>query len=1004
MDDRTGHPSDHEHGEQDGPRDPHEPVTRVQRNTSTLRRGRHDGCVPAASGAGADDVRLRLDAALQAAEIATWVFDVEHDRLFGDANLTRIFGIQFEQVGAPLATYLAMVHPDDCARVSAAIDDAIANGTLYEQEYRVGSAPERWVVARGRVERDASGRAVRMPGVLLDITQRRLAEQALRASEARYRSLFTSIDQAFAVVEVLFDETGTAVDHRFLETNPAFERQTGLRDAAGKTARELVPGIEQRWSELYGEVARSGEPAVFSNHAADLGRWFEGEVFHVDDPSLRRVAVLCRDVTASKQAEQARRESEDRFRNLADHAPSMIWTTRADGYCEYLNRPWFDFTGMTREAALGRGWTSAIHPDDAPRVHDAWQEASRTQSAFQVEFRLRRHDGVFRWCVDSASPRFAPDGAFLGYVGSLLDLTERKQAEDQARTSEARLRGIFSQTTAGIALSDLSGRFLEVNARYCQIVGRSAEELKGTRMQDITEPEDLPANRAQFEHLVEHGTPFYVEKRYVRPDGTHVWVSVSVSLVRDAIGRPSSVVAVVLDITERKHMEESQRQLAHEREVALRSERIARGEAERTSRVKDEFLATLSHELRTPLSAILGWAEIARRRAGDPAQVARGLEVIERNARAQTQIIEDLLEMSSIISGKVRLEVHRVDLPGIVRAAIETARPAAEAKNIKLVCAISSLTGACVRGDGNRLQQVLWNLLSNAVKFTPRGGRIEVTVGRAGASMEVAVRDDGEGITADFLPYVFDRFRQADASTTRRHGGLGLGLSIVKQLVELHGGTVRVASEGPGRGTTFVVALPLSTHAERAAESVQHELPSLPPPAPHEVPAIALHDLRVLVVDDEPDARALVRQVLEDAHACATTVETTEDAIAQLRTGRYDVLVSDVGMPGEDGYALIRRVRALRPDEGGTIPAIALTAYASSGDRIRAISAGFQLHVAKPVEPPELVVMVAGVAGRTGPGPRVRQHTQGAEKDRERATDSARCPVGRSKDRGERRT
>jgi signal transduction histidine kinase/ActR/RegA family two-component response regulator len=398
-------------------------------------------------------------------------------------------------------------------------------------------------------------------------------------------------------------------------------------------------------------------------------------------------------------------------------------------------------------------------------------------------------------------------------------------------------------------------------------------------------------------------------------------------------------------------------------EAALReaeqTQRAARTEAERAGRIKDEFLATLSHELRTPLHAILGWSQILRKSDDVNPKVAQGLSVIERNARSQAQIISDLLDMSSIMSGKVRLDVQAVDLAVIVDAAINTVRPAADAKDIRLHVVLDPLARP-VRGDPNRLQQIFWNLLTNAVKFTPKGGRVAVLLERVNSHLELNVADNGDGIETEFLPHVFDRFRQADSSTDRRHGGLGLGLSIVKQLVELHGGTITARSAGKGKGATFAISLPLMAIRDELRDISASHHPAetgFAEPFP-EAQRTSLQGLKVLVVDDEADARALIRTLLEEREACVLTAASAEEALALLVSEHPDLLISDVGMPIEDGYHLIRRVRALC-DSGGATPAIALTAYARVEDRMRAIEAGYQMHLAKPVEPAELITMVS---------------------------------------------
>ena len=403
---------------------------------------------------------------------------------------------------------------------------------------------------------------------------------------------------------------------------------------------------------------------------------------------------------------------------------------------------------------------------------------------------------------------------------------------------------------------------------------------------------------------------------------------------------------------------------AEERRKLLESERSARAHAERMSDMKDEFLATLSHELRTPLSAILGWSHVLRRGAQSGDDLQKGLEAIERNARVQTKLIEDLLDMSRITSGKVRLDVQPVPPISFVEAAIETMRPAAEAKDIRIDKVLDPLAGP-ISGDPSRLQQVVWNLLSNAIKFTPRNGRVQIVLERVNSHIEISVADTGVGIEAHFLEHVFDRFRQADHSTTRQYGGLGLGLSIVKHLVELHGGTVRAASGGPDRGATFVVDLPVAA-VHRPDETGSPARPGTHVPLALEFKPLDLSGVRVLVVDDEPDSRTLLARVLTECNAEVATASSAASALSMIGRDRPDVLVSDIGMPGMDGYELMRRVRALGATPGDRLPAIAVTAFARSEDRTRALRAGFQVHVSKPVEPSELVATVASLLGRTG--------------------------------------
>lgn len=382
------------------------------------------------------------------------------------------------------------------------------------------------------------------------------------------------------------------------------------------------------------------------------------------------------------------------------------------------------------------------------------------------------------------------------------------------------------------------------------------------------------------------------------------------------------------------------------------------------SRTKDEFLATLSHELRTPLNAIVGWSQILRSDSTpNPEDLREGLQVIERNARVQTQLIEDLLDMSRIISGKVRLNVQPVDLSEVIDAAEASVAPAAEAKGIRIQKIVEPLAGP-VMGDPSRLQQIVWNLLSNAIKFTPKEGRVQLILKQVNSHLEIVVSDTGAGIKPEFLPHVFERFRQADATTTRRFGGLGLGLAIVKHLSEMHGGDVRAASPGENMGATFTVLLPLAIAHQHEAQSTQErEHPRAPKGMPMDCPP-ALDGAHILMIDDERDSRALVKRILEECQAIVTMAASAEEGLAALRQQKADVIISDVGMPGTDGYQFIRAVRQLSEDEGGNSPAIALTAFARSEDRQRAMLAGFDMHIAKPVEPAELIAVVARLARR----------------------------------------
>ncbi|OLE96592.1 MAG: hypothetical protein AUG75_18665 [Cyanobacteria bacterium 13_1_20CM_4_61_6] len=413
--------------------------------------------------------------------------------------------------------------------------------------------------------------------------------------------------------------------------------------------------------------------------------------------------------------------------------------------------------------------------------------------------------------------------------------------------------------------------------------------------------------------------------------------------------------ALQMEITERKQAEEERAQL-------LVREQAARADAEQANRTKDEFLATLSHELRTPLSAILGWSHLVRSGKLDEPQMSRAFETIERNARSQSQLIDDLLDVSRIITGKLQIEPRPVDIRAVIEAAIDVVRPSFEAKNIQFETVMHQ-EGSSVPGDPNRLQQIFWNLFNNAAKFTPEGGHVRVEGKCGAAAIRISVSDSGVGITPEFLPYIFDRFRQADGSTTRVHGGLGLGLSIVKHLVQLHQGSIEVESLGKNQGATFTVTLPIAS----TALTVIPENAVEPEPKSNGLPAsfsAALEGLRILVVDDEVDSRDLVSAILTRCGGEVNCCESAAEAIMAVKNWKPDLLVSDIGMPNEDGYSLIKKLRKLRSKQARQTPAVALTAYATNEDRERALSAGFQTHVPKPIDPTTLVRSIAAATGR----------------------------------------
>ncbi|MBW4664575.1 MAG: PAS domain S-box protein [Chroococcus sp. CMT-3BRIN-NPC107] len=598
-------------------------------------------------------------------------------------------------------------------------------------------------------------------GSVIDIDDRKQAESALRRSEERYRTLFESMDEGFCVIEVLFDENDTPIDYRFLEVNPAFENQTGLRQAEGKTALELIPGLETSWFETYGKIVLTGESLRFENVAEAMNRWFDVYAFRIGQKEERKVAVLFKDVSEVKRIEK-----------------------------------------------------------------------------------------------------------------------ERQQAKEALQASEEQSRNILESITDAFFALDDNWQFTYVNPQAENLLARTSGDLIGKNFW----VEFTGLNGSEFEQLhrrvmrtrvAESLTAFY-------PDHNR-WYEVR------SYRATKGMTIYFRNVTDRQRLEQ-------EREQLLQREQAAREAAETANQIKDEFLAVLSHELRSPLNPILGWSSLLQQRKLDEAKTKAAIAIIERNARLQVQLIDDLLDISRILSGKMSLNVMPVDLSTVISAALETVRLAAEAKSIAIETIASPSVGIAM-GDGGRLQQVVWNLLSNAVKFTLPGGKVIIKLATVGNYAQIQVTDTGKGIQADFLPYVFEHFRQEDGATTRKFGGLGLGLAIARQIIEMHGGTIAVDSPGMGNGATFTVQIPL-------VQSIEPEIPLLDFTSSND-----LSGRKVLVVDDEADSREFLVFVLEQAKAIVTSVASGIDALQAISQLTPDLIISDIGMSEMDGYMLMRQIR-----------------------------------------------------------------------------------------------
>ncbi|HLL77568.1 MAG TPA: PAS domain S-box protein [Pyrinomonadaceae bacterium] len=645
--------------------------------------------------------------------------------------------------------------------------------------------------------------------------------------------------------------------------------------------------------------------------------------------------------------------SEIRYRRLFESArDGILILDAASRRITDVNPYMVELMGYSRDEFLGKElWEIGLFRDkDESRI--AFRELQATGYIRYEDLPLQTKAGK-QWNVEFISNVYQEDGHQVIQC-NIRDITERRRAEE----AKFLMAAIVESSEDSIISIDFERTITTWNKGAERLYGYTAGEALGKPLTMLTLPRDMEEVLSNIDKIRRGETvePFETVRR--QKDGPHLHLAVVLSPVKDAAGRIIGVSTVARDISERKRAEA-------ERERLLADAQAAKAEAERANRLKDEFLATLSHELRTPLTAIVGWSEMLGKSQLDPVTSQRAVEVIRRNARMQVQMIDDLLDVSRIVTGKLRMTVQPVDLGSVIIAAVEGLRPAAEAKEIRFQLQLDSPAGQ-VSGDPDRLQQVAWNLVSNAIKFTPRGGRVLVRLERVRSQVEVAVSDTGRGIAPEFLSHVFERFRQADATTTRVYGGLGLGLSIVRQLVELHGGTVRVESAGEGQGSTFTVSLPLAA-VRGAAEDAGAVRPQSFTPSDFACPP-QLGGLRVLVADDEEDTCEVLQAIIESCGARVRTVNSAAAALRAMEEESFDVLISDIGMPEEDGYSLIAKVRALDTERGGGIPAAALTAYAGEEDRIRTLRSGFQIHVPKPVSPNELVAVVANLADRSGRG------------------------------------
>lgn len=798
---------------------------------------------------------------------------------------------------------------------------------------------------------NADGQVEQLLSVSRDITERKQAEQQLQNTLQTLTTLIKSSPLPIVVIEP---------DGIAQIWNSAAEQVFGWSEAEvlGKPLPIIPPEKVEECCQLREAVVKGeifceietyrckgdGSSVIVSIWAAPL---------YDDRGNPSTILLIFQDITQRQQAQSALRESEEWTRLAIQVAQLGTWRYDPATDCVEFDERMCEIWGEPNKT-LVLPWAKKmerIHPDDRARVAAAIRTALDLASSgtYEIEYRIVWNDGTERWVSTNAQAQFEGEASKRPtyFIGTALDISDRKLAQAALQITEQRLVTMVNNTSAAIFIKDLEGRYLLMNHECERLFKITNAEVCGKTDYDLFSPALADELRANDRQVLEAGYAYTLEESIPFEDGIHTYIAVKFPLV-DAIGVPYATAGISTDITQQKRLEQALRDALEQVNQLFAQEQAARAEAEQANRLKDEFLAILSHELRSPLNPILGWTKLLRSGRLDQTRATEALATIERNAKLQVQLIEDLLDISRIMRGKLTLNPTKVGLSFVILASLETVRVAAEAKKIQIEVNLAADVGQ-VYGDAGRLQQVVWNLLSNAVKFTPAGGQVEVRLTQVGNQARLQVSDRGKGIHPNFLPYVFDHFRQEDGATTRKFGGLGLGLAIARQIVELHGGRIWAESPGEGQGATFSVELPLlntsSCVETESAVSVSNS-------------SVPLTSIRVLIVDDEPDSRDVIEFVVQQAGAAVMAVSSALEALRSLQSFQPDILLSDIGMAGMDGYGLMRAIRQLPANQGGQILAIALTAYAGEYDQQQALNAGFEQHLSKPVEPDKLIQMI----------------------------------------------
>ncbi|MEH1809412.1 PAS domain-containing protein [Nostoc sp.] len=896
------------------------------------------------------DSEERLQMALEGSGGGLWDWNIVTNEDYLSSRWLEMLGYEQGELPGHFNSWERLIHPDDKVWVMERLNAHLQDDSVsYKFEYRMltKSGEWKWIANHGKVVlRDQQGNPLRMAGIHFDISDRKQAELDLRQSEEFKNRI---LDSSSDCIKVL------SLDGRLLYMNTGGLCLMEIDD--------LNPYLNIEWLCLWEDgyrqqaeqalaAAKIGEVSIFRGYCPTVKgtpKWWEVVVSPILDASgqLERILLISRDITERKKTELLLQENEARLKLAYKATRSGVWDWDITRNSTHISEEYCNLFGLdpTTEEVSFEQLLSLLYPDDRTFANEI---VSRTiqqqQEYYETDYRIVHPDGI-RWLAARAKIFYDAAGNAVRMLGNVQDITDRKQVEDELRQSEERYRYLAEAIPQLVWTCDASGSCDYANQRLCDYTGLSFEQILGRGWISAVHPDDIQAAQSLWNNTVDCGSSYRHEYRFKRAsDHSYRWHLVLGMPLKDQRGQVVKWFGTCTDIHDQKELEV-------ERNRILAQEQAARAEAERANRIKDEFLAVLSHELRSPLNPILGWTKLLQTRKFSEIKTAEALATIERNAKLQTQLIDDLLDVAKILRGKLSIEATPVNLASVIESAIDTVSTAAIAKSIALHPVLPNI--GQVSGDSNRLQQIVWNLLSNAIKFTPNGGRVEIRLQPLDNQAEIIVSDTGKGINPEFLPYIFESFRQEDVSVTRKYGGLGLGLAIVRQLVEAHGGTIMADSAGEGLGATFTVQLPLLNVEPEIKQP--DELPQ---------PALELTGIRVLTVDDDADARELLTVLLAEYGAKVLTVGSAAEVLANLESFQPDVLVSDIGMPEVDGYSLIQQIRALTAEKGGEIPAIALTAYARIEDSQRAITSGYQRHVTKPLDPEELVQAVVALAHR----------------------------------------